>query len=127
MRRKPACRKKPLFRTRTGDPLLTMRSETVAVGCHRLRIHYSCRVRPLPFAIGCHQLRPLGSINASCHGRAAERRSNVRTVAQPAGGQVDGADPPVCRSAPTVAALRALQVRHEDLAAVAKEVGMWPI
>lgn len=27
-----------LLRTRTADRLLTMRSETVAVGCHRLRI-----------------------------------------------------------------------------------------
>jgi energy-coupling factor transporter ATP-binding protein EcfA2 len=28
---------------------------------------------------------------------------------------------------PVVAALRALQVRHEDLAAAALEVGMWPV
>jgi hypothetical protein len=31
------------------------------------------------------------------------------------------------RSAPAIAALWALQVRHEDLAAAAQEVGMWPM
>ena len=35
--------------------------------------------------------------------------------------------PARCRSAPAIAALGALQVRHEDLAAAALEVGMWPV
>src|SRR6266513_711424 len=41
------------------------------------------RFRAAAFAISCQPLRPRGSIKAPCHGRAAERRSSVRTVAPP--------------------------------------------
>jgi hypothetical protein len=43
------------------------------------------------------------------------------------GGAYEGADPPDCRSAPAIAALQALQIRPEDLAAAGLEVGMWPV
>jgi hypothetical protein len=39
--------------------------ETVAVGCHQLRIGLFERFfERVPLATGCHRLRPLGSINA---------------------------------------------------------------
>jgi hypothetical protein len=42
-----------------------MRRETVAVGCHQLRIGLFERFfERVPLATGCHRLRPLGSINA---------------------------------------------------------------
>jgi hypothetical protein len=48
-----------------STPLLTMRRETVAVGCHQLRIGLFERFfERVPLATGCHRLRPLGSINA---------------------------------------------------------------
>jgi hypothetical protein len=48
-----------------ANMLFTMRCETVAVVCHRLRISLFERFfECVPFATGCHRLRPLGSINA---------------------------------------------------------------
>ena len=54
---------KALFRTRTGDPLLTIKFGTVAVGCQRLPIGLFEPLSPVsdlrPAATGCDRLAPL--------------------------------------------------------------------